>query len=91
MEKTKFRCHFSIIFENTAAVWIFLAVALFGQLQNVIEFATSLEKEDMWAVIGGFLGSAISGKVTEEKVNMIYQWVIILVLIINIYNAWRIF
>ena len=47
MEKTKFRCHFSIIFENTAAVWIFLAVALFGQLQNVIEFATSLEKEDM--------------------------------------------
>ncbi len=43
------------------------------------------------AVIGGFLGSAISGKVTEEKVNMIYQWVIILVLIINIYNAWRIF
>ena len=55
MEKTKFRCHFSIIFENTAAVWIFLVVALFGQLQNVIEFATSLEKEDMWAVIGGFL------------------------------------
>ena len=55
MEKTKFRCHFSIIFENTAAVWIFLAVALFGQIQNVIEFANSLKKEDMWAVLGGVL------------------------------------
>lgn len=55
MEKNKFRCHFSIIFENTAALGIFLVVALFGQLQNVIEFATSLEKEDMWAVLGGFL------------------------------------
>lgn len=55
MEKTKFRCHFSIIFENTAALWIFLAVVLFGQIQDVIEFATSLEKEDMWAVLGGFL------------------------------------
>lgn len=55
MEKKKFRCHFSIIFENTAALGIFLVVVLFGQIQNVIEFATSLKEEDMWAVFGGFL------------------------------------
>lgn len=43
------------------------------------------------AILGGFLGSFVSGKVTDERVNQIYQWVIILVLIINIYNGWQVF
>lgn len=43
------------------------------------------------AIIGGFLGSYISGKVTDKKVNQVYQFVILLVLIINIYNGWRLF
>jgi uncharacterized membrane protein YfcA len=43
------------------------------------------------AILGGFLGSFVSGKVTDERVNQVYQWVIILVLIINIYNGWQVF
>ncbi|MEG2937418.1 MAG: sulfite exporter TauE/SafE family protein [Vagococcus sp.] len=43
------------------------------------------------AILGGFLGSFVSGKVTDERVKQVYQWVIILVLIINIYNGWQVF
>lgn len=43
------------------------------------------------AILGGFLGSYVSGKVTDERVNQVYQWVIILVLLINIYNGWQVF
>lgn len=42
------------------------------------------------AIIGGFLGSYVSGKVSDEKVNQIYQWVIILVLMINLFNGWQV-
>ncbi|MBO0438430.1 sulfite exporter TauE/SafE family protein [Vagococcus fluvialis] len=43
------------------------------------------------AIIGGLLGSYISRKVSDHRVNQVYQFVIILVLIINIYNGWTIF
>lgn len=42
------------------------------------------------AIIGGFLGSYISGKVSDRKVSQIYRFVIILVLIINIYNGFSV-
>lgn len=42
-------------------------------------------------VIGGFLGSYISGKVSDERVNQVYQLVIFLVLMINLYNGWQVF
>lgn len=42
------------------------------------------------AVLGGFIGSSISGKVSDYRVNQIYQVVIILVLVINCYNGWRV-
>ena len=42
------------------------------------------------AVLGGFLGSFVSGKVSDERVNQVYQFVIVLVLLINIYNGWRV-
>ncbi|MGX7025416.1 sulfite exporter TauE/SafE family protein [Vagococcus hydrophili] len=43
------------------------------------------------AIIGGFVGSYISKQVTDKKVNQVYQVVIILVLLINIYNGWSVF
>lgn len=43
------------------------------------------------AVLGGFFGSFISKKATDEQVNRIYQWVIILILMLNIYNGWKVF
>lgn len=42
------------------------------------------------AILGGFLGSFISRKITDERVNQVYQWVIIIVLLINIYNGWQV-
>ncbi|MBO0430163.1 sulfite exporter TauE/SafE family protein [Vagococcus fluvialis] len=73
----------------------------FSQLTKVITiFATvDMSRYDMnmlyyiipAAILGGFLGSFVSGKVTDERVNQVYQWVIILVLIINIYNGWQVF
>lgn len=42
------------------------------------------------AILGGFLGSYISGKVSDKTVNQVYQFVIILVLLINLYNGWSV-
>ncbi len=73
----------------------------FSQLTKVITIIVTVDmsRYDMnmlyyiipAAILGGFLGSFVSGKVTDERVNQVYQWVIILVLIINIYNGWQVF
>lgn len=39
------------------------------------------------AIIGGFLGAALSGKLSAKKVRIVYQLVLIFVLAINIYNG----
>ncbi|MCA5014138.1 MULTISPECIES: sulfite exporter TauE/SafE family protein [unclassified Enterococcus] len=43
------------------------------------------------AVIGGFIGALISGKVSSERVTQIYQVVILLVLLLNVWNGVRLF
>ncbi|MGX6978869.1 sulfite exporter TauE/SafE family protein [Vagococcus elongatus] len=43
------------------------------------------------AVLGGWLGAKLSGIFSEEKVSKVFQLVIFLVLLINIYNGIRIF
>lgn len=43
------------------------------------------------AFIGGFLGATISGKVSANRVTQVYQIVIILVLILNLWNGIRLF
>ena len=71
MEKTRFRCHFSIIFENTASFGIFLIVVLFGQIQNVIKFASGMKKED--------LGKVLTSLIVLLIITVIifgYQWVV---------------
>lgn len=39
------------------------------------------------AIIGGFLGATLSGKISAKKVRIIYQLVLIFVFAINIYNG----
>lgn len=41
------------------------------------------------AIIGGFLGASLSGRLPDSIVRHIYQGVIIFVLVINLYNGWQ--
>jgi uncharacterized membrane protein YfcA len=43
------------------------------------------------AIVGGFLGALISGKVTSARVTQIYQIVILIVLLLNLWNGIRLF
>ncbi|MDA9471219.1 sulfite exporter TauE/SafE family protein [Enterococcus sp. 5H] len=43
------------------------------------------------AIIGGFVGALISGKVSADRVTQIYQVVILLVLLLNIWNGIQLF
>lgn len=78
-----------------------IVTIFFSQLSKVLNIIMTLEVEkyDMSmfyyvipaAVIGGFLGAYLSHAISEDKVNLIYQFIILLVLSINIYNGWRVF
>lgn len=78
-----------------------IVTILFSQLSKIITIflTTNLERYDLnmlyyiipAAIIGGFLGSYISSNISNKKVNNIYQIVIILVLLINLYNAYQVF
>lgn len=41
------------------------------------------------AVLGGFVGSSINQKMSNEKIDITYQLIMILVICLNIYNAWK--
>lgn len=71
MEKNRFRCHFSVIFENTAAFGVFLILVLFGQIQNVIEFTSGTKKEDFWKVLIGLIVVLVI-----TIVLFAYQWMV---------------
>lgn len=43
------------------------------------------------AVVGGFIGALISGKISSSRVTQVYQVVILLVLLLNIWNGIRLF
>lgn len=43
------------------------------------------------AIIGGFVGALISGKISSDRVTQIYQVVILFVLLLNIWNGIRLF
>lgn len=73
----------------------------FSQLAKLVTIASttgfgSFDLQMLWfiipaAVIGGFLGAKLSGVLPAKKVTVVYQLVIILVLLINLYNGVRIF
>ena len=43
------------------------------------------------AIIGGFVGALISGKISSERVTQVYQVVILLVLLLNLWNGVQLF
>ncbi|MDO4432184.1 MAG: sulfite exporter TauE/SafE family protein [Aerococcaceae bacterium] len=42
------------------------------------------------AVIGGLLGAQLNRKMSEEQITRFFQWVIIIVVLINLYNGWQV-
>lgn len=43
------------------------------------------------AIVGGFVGALISGKISSERVTQVYQVVILLVLLLNLWNGIQLF
>ncbi|KFN89448.1 uncharacterized DUF81 family protein [Tetragenococcus muriaticus PMC-11-5] len=43
------------------------------------------------AIIGGFVGAKVSQSVPSKRVSQIFEAVILLVLVINLYNGFRLF
>ncbi|MGX4685648.1 sulfite exporter TauE/SafE family protein [Vagococcus sp. JNUCC 83] len=74
---------------------------LFSQLSKIItiQLSTDFSHFDLSllvyiipaGMIGGLLGAYLSKKVSSEKVTMIYQFVILAVLLVNFYNAYKLF
>ncbi|MGX6961250.1 sulfite exporter TauE/SafE family protein [Vagococcus xieshaowenii] len=75
-----------------------IATILFSQLAKIITITigSGLATFDMsrllWiipaAVIGGLLGARLSRILSEQKIQLVFNAMIILVIIINLYNAW---
>lgn len=78
-----------------------IVTILFSQLSKIvtIQFSTGFSHFDLnlliyiipAGIIGGFLGAYLSKRVSSEKVTTIYQFVIIGVLLVNCYNAYKLF
>ena len=43
------------------------------------------------AIIGGIIGAQLSRIWHEATVDKLFQWVVVLVILINLYNAWRLY
>lgn len=76
-----------------------ICTIFFSQLAKLvtIAFATGFSRYDLtmlWfvipaAIIGGLLGASVSNILSPKKVTIVFQGVIILVLLINLYNGYR--
>ncbi|WP_424684325.1 sulfite exporter TauE/SafE family protein [Enterococcus sp.] len=70
---------------------------LCSQLAKIVTIATTtgFERYDLTmlfyiipaAIIGGFLGATLSGRLSAKRVRLVYQFVLIFVLLINVYNG----
>lgn len=74
-----------------------IVIIFFSQLAKIVTIGTStgFGRYDLTilffvipaAIIGGFLGAKLSGILSSEKVTKVFQWVIIFVMLINLYNG----
>ena len=77
-----------------------IATIFFSQLSKIVTIAVAsgFARYDLTmllfivpaAIIGGLLGNKVRTILSPEKVTLVFQGVIILVLLINFYNGWRI-
>jgi uncharacterized membrane protein YfcA len=78
-----------------------ICTIFFSQLAKIVTIAwtTGFENYDLqilWfvipaAIVGGLLGAKMSNLLSPQKVTVVFQTVIILVLIINLYNGYQLF
>lgn len=78
-----------------------ICTIFFSQLSKLatISLTTGFQRYDLSvllyvipaAILGGLLGAKSSNILPPEKITLVFQIVIIFVLIINIYNGWRLF
>ncbi|BCA84567.1 hypothetical protein EsVE80_00900 [Enterococcus saigonensis] len=78
-----------------------LATIFFSQLAKIltITFSVGFARYDLTmlafvipaAILGGLLGSKLSNILSPKKVTFVFQCVILLVLVINLYNGWQVF
>ncbi|MDT2830480.1 sulfite exporter TauE/SafE family protein [Vagococcus carniphilus] len=74
-----------LLSQFSKVVTILLTANLEGYDLNILFFIIPA------AIIGGFLGAYLSKRMPEKKVNTLFQVVIISVLLLNIYNAFKIY
>ncbi|MFK4567962.1 putative membrane protein YfcA [Enterococcus sp. UD-01] len=77
-----------------------ICIIFCSQLAKLVTIATmtGFERYDLSmllaiipaAVIGGLFGAQLSNLLTEKKVALVFQGVVFLVLMINLYNGWKI-
>lgn len=78
-----------------------ICIIFFSQLSKLVTIAFTIgfsqyDLSVLWyvipaAILGGFLGAKVSNILSAEKVMIVFQIVILVVLLINIYNGCRIF
>lgn len=83
-----------------AAIYSIITI-LFSQLAKLGEIAvstgfSSYDSAMLWvivpaAIIGGYIGGLISHRCCDKRVGQIFTSVVLLVIMINLYNAWQIF
>lgn len=76
----------TIFFSQAAKLMTIAGATGFGRFDLTILFYVVPA-----AIIGGFAGATISGKISAERVTEIYQVVIILVLLLNLWNGVQLF
>ena len=78
-----------------------ITTIFFSQLSKLAMIATTtgFDRYDLTmlyfiipaAIIGGFAGARLSRLLSAERVNGVFQTIILLVLFMNLYNAWKLF
>lgn len=91
-------CFFNLSIKESTVYSI--VTIFFSQLSKVstIAISTGFSRYDLSllmyiipaAILGGFIGAMLSGRLGSKYVTRVYQIVIIAVLIINLFNAWQI-
>ncbi|WP_100065417.1 sulfite exporter TauE/SafE family protein [Miniphocaeibacter massiliensis] len=91
---------FILGFDIKKSVLYSIVVIFFSQLSKIIKIllAGSLLNYDLKfliviipaAIIGGYLGGYLNNKLSEKKVAMLYNLVVIFVIFINVYNGYKI-
>lgn len=76
-----------------------IGIIFFSQLAKLLSIALSgayltFDLPILWyvvpaAIVGGLLGAKLSNILSQKQVQVLFQVIILVVMLINIYNAWR--